>query len=460
MRTRQARTFFPADADAFRRQALHWAQSHAHCHAFTDNHLPYPHGGFPHLLAAGAAEICPIPPGDSFGSVGRFFEARRDWLVGHFTYDLKNETEALTSRHPDRLGFPPAFFYVPQTMLRFGPGGGVTVESFENPAAAYAQITGTEVPTPAPGPSVSLLPRTPRETYLDHVERIREHILDGDVYELNYCVEFFAENARIDPLAAYLALNDRSPMPFSVFGKTDDQYVLCASPERFLKKTGGRLLSQPIKGTARRGSTPAEDERLRHALQRDEKERAENMMIVDLVRNDLARSARTGTVRVEEMFGVYTFAQLHQMISTVSADLRPGVTPTEALRNAFPMGSMTGAPKIKAMELIDRYESARRGLYSGTVGFFTPEGDFDFNVVIRSILYNRASGYLSCQVGSAITYDARGESEYEECLLKARAMREVLEKGRRETGGKETGTTGDGRPEEGRPEEESGRKLK
>jgi para-aminobenzoate synthetase component 1 len=151
------------------------------------------------------------------------------------------------------------------------------------------------------------------------------------------------------------------------------------------------------------------------------------MMIVDLVRNDLARSARTGTVRVEEMFGVYTFAQLHQMISTVSAELRPEVPPTEALRNAFPMGSMTGAPKIKAMELIDGYESARRGLYSGTVGFFTPEGDFDFNVVIRSMLYNRPDGYLSCQVGSAITYDARGESEYEECLLKARAMREVLE---------------------------------
>jgi para-aminobenzoate synthetase component 1 len=438
MRTRQARTFFPANPAAFRRQALHWAQSHAHCHYFTDNHIPYPYGGFPHLLAAGAAEVCPIIPGDAFGSVGRFFEARRDWLIGHFTYDLKNETEALTSRHPDRLGFPPVFFYVPQTLLRFEPGGGVIIHSFDNPGAIYAKITATQVPNPLPAPAVSLRSRTSREMYLARVERIREHILDGDVYELNYCMEFFTEGVKIDPLAAYKALNARSPMPFSVFGKTDDRYLLCASPERFLKKTGPRLLSQPIKGTARRGNTPAEDESLKHALRHDEKERAENMMIVDLVRNDLARSAQTGTVRVEEMFGVYTFAQLHQMISTVSAQLRPEVSPAEALRNAFPMGSMTGAPKIKAMELIDRYESARRGLYSGTVGFFTPDGDFDFNVVIRSILYNQPTGYLSCQVGSAITYDARGESEYEECILKVKAMREVLEKGRPETGGRET----------------------
>jgi para-aminobenzoate synthetase component 1 len=429
MRTRHTRTFRPADPAAFRRQALHWAQSHAHCHYFTDNHVPYPHGGFPHLLAAGAAEICPVAPGDAFGSVGRFLASRRDWLVGHFTYDLKNEIEALASRHPDPLGFPPAFFYVPQTLLRFEPGGGVTIHSFEHPGAVYAQVTATAVPGFRPAAAVALRPRTPRETYLAHVERIREHILDGDVYELNYCMEFFAEGVEIEPLAAYLALNARSPMPFSVFGKTGDQYLLCASPERFLRKTGSRLLSQPIKGTARRGPTPAEDERLRQALRHDEKERAENMMIVDLVRNDLARSARTGTVRVEEMFGVYTFAQLHQMISTVSAELRPEVPPAEALRNAFPMGSMTGAPKIKAMELIDGYESARRGLYSGTVGFFTPEGDFDFNVVIRSILYNESARYLSCQVGSAITYDARGESEYEECLLKAKAMREVLATG-------------------------------
>ncbi len=258
------------------------------------------------------------------------------------------------------------------------------------------------------------------------MERIREHILDGDVYELNYCIEFFAKKARIDPLVVYEKLASRSPMPFSVFGRVHDCYMMGASPERFLKKTGTQLLSQPIKGTIRRGKDTAEDEQLKKLLQTDEKERAENMMIVDLVRNDLARSAVTGSVKVEEMFGIYTFAQLHQMISSVSAQLRPEVPFTEAIKHAFPAGSMTGAPKIKAMELIDQYEDVKRGLYSGAIGYITPEGDFDFNVVIRSILYNAATAYLSFQVGSAITYDAVGEKEYEECLLKAKAMWEVL----------------------------------
>jgi para-aminobenzoate synthetase component 1 len=238
-------------------------------------------------------------------------------------------------------------------------------------------------------------------------------------------MEFFGA-AAIDPLQTYLALNERSAMPFSVFQRVYNQYLLCASPERFLKKTGLQLISQPIKGTARRGASPAEDAEIIKRLKNDEKEIAENMMIVDLVRNDLARSAVTGSVQVEEMFGVYTFPRLHQMISTISAVLRPGVSFTDAIKYAFPMGSMTGAPKIKAMELIDNYEDIRRGLYSGAVGYISPGGDFDFNVIIRSILYNETQRYVSFQVGSAITYDAVGEYEYDECLLKAKAMLEVL----------------------------------
>jgi para-aminobenzoate synthetase component I len=193
-----------------------------------------------------------------------------------------------------------------------------------------------------------------------------------------------------------------------------------------LKKEGNRLISQPIKGTIRRGENEAEDQLLRQQLRNDEKELAENMMIVDLVRNDLARSARTGSVKVEEMFGIYAFRQVHQMISTVTAQLKEAIPFTEAIRQAFPMGSMTGAPKIRAMELIDQYEQSRRGLFSGAVGYITPEGDFDFNVVIRSILYNAANHYLSFHVGSAITYDSVPEKEYEECLLKAQAIFRAL----------------------------------
>jgi para-aminobenzoate synthetase component 1 len=425
MPTRHVCTFAVEDTALFRARTLHWARRHSHFHYFTDNGIQYPNGGFPEMLAAGVAQLCPAVIGNAFGNLESFYEQHRDWLIGYLSYDLKNEIEDLESRHADPLGFPPSCFYIPRHMVFFGPGQQVHIHSMDNPREVFAEITGTPTAATVQVPFISLQPRTSRENYLRNVEKIREHILDGDVYELNYCMEFFAENASIDPLAVYLTLNGKSPMPFSVFGKTEDHYLICASPERFLKKTSTRLLSQPIKGTAPRGRTAEEDESIKDRLFHDEKERAENMMIVDLVRNDLARSAQTGSVRVEEMFGVYTFARLHQMISTVSAMLRPEVNFTEAIRNAFPMGSMTGAPKIQAMQLIDRYEDTRRGLYSGAAGFIRPDGDFDFNVVIRSILYNQATCYLSFQAGSAITYDARGEQEYEECLLKAQAMLEV-----------------------------------
>jgi para-aminobenzoate synthetase component 1 len=153
---------------------------------------------------------------------------------------------------------------------------------------------------------------------------------------------------------------------------------------------------------------------------------AENLMIVDLVRNDLAKSSKPGSVKVEELFGIYSFKQLHQMISTVSSIKRENVDPVEVIKNAFPMGSMTGAPKIRAMELIEKYETTKRGVYSGASGYFTPEMDFDFNVLIRSIFYNDTANKLSFQVGSAITYDADPEYEYKECLLKAKAIFEIL----------------------------------
>jgi len=244
---------------------------------------------------------------------------------------------------------------------------------------------------------------------------------------LNYCVEFFAEQARLEPETVYWALNERSPMPFSAFLRVGNRYLMGASPERFIRKDGTTLTSQPIKGTIRRGLTADEDAQLQTQLLNSEKERAENLMIVDLVRNDLARSAEIGSVRVDELFGIYGFRHVFQMISTISATLRPDCMWTDAIRNAFPMGSMTGAPKIRSMILIDELESSRRGLYSGALGYITPDNDFDFSVVIRSLLYNRERAYASFSVGSAITYDADPEQEWAECLLKARAIRSLLE---------------------------------
>jgi len=239
-------------------------------------------------------------------------------------------------------------------------------------------------------------------------------------------MEFFAEQALINPISVFQKLNSLSPMPFASLYKLEHKYLICCSPERFLKKSGSRIISQPIKGTARRDVDPKKDEQIKEELQNSEKERAENMMIVDLVRNDLAHSSKPGTTKVEEFFGIYTYNQVHQMISTISSELKDGLAFTEAIKNAFPMGSMTGAPKIKAMELIETYEESRRGLFSGAVGYITPEQDFDFNVVIRSVLYNAATKYLSFQTGSAITYDSVAEKEYEECLLKAKAILQVL----------------------------------
>ena len=201
---------------------------------------------------------------------------------------------------------------------------------------------------------------------------------------------------------------------------------MSASPERYLKKVGNQLISQPIKGTARRFADAVLDAQAKEQLSTDPKERSENIMIVDLVRNDLSRTAAKGSVQVEELCAIYSFEQVHQMISTITSEMLPEYKAVDALQTTFPMGSMTGAPKISAMQIIEQLEETKRGLYSGAVGYFTPEGDFDFNVVIRSILYNEQNQYVSFSVGSAITALSVPENEYEECLVKAKAMREVL----------------------------------
>jgi para-aminobenzoate synthetase component 1 len=254
-----------------------------------------------------------------------------------------------------------------------------------------------------------------------------EHIYRGDIYEANFCQEFYIKNTQINPLETYWKLNSISKPPFATFIKLNDKYLLSASPERYLKKTGTKIISQPIKGTAKRSKDSVEDKRLKEQLAIDEKERSENIMIVDLVRNDLSKTAKKGTVKVVELCQVYTFPQVHQMISTISSEIEETEHPVHVLESTFPMGSMTGAPKISAMKIIETLEETKRGVYSGAVGYFTPDSNFDFNVVIRSILYNHSQQYVSFSVGSAITAKSNPLKEYEECLIKAKAMREVLE---------------------------------
>jgi para-aminobenzoate synthetase component 1 len=429
MSTRITRSFPITNSDTLQKQALHWASQYSHLHFFNNNSIAYPFGAFENRLAAGCAQELRVTNSSSegtFANLQAFHQLHQDWLVGYLSYDLKNEIERLSSQNKDSLQFPLACFYQPIHLIDFLPNE-VIIHSLEDPESIFHAI----IRTPLPLDSLPSLPLTieasvAKADYVQRVEAIRQHIIEGDVYELNYCIDFFSKEADVNPLQLYFQLNQLSPTPFSVYQRIGSYHLLCASPERFLQKKGNRLISQPIKGTVRRGKDEAEDQQLKEWLRNDEKEMAENMMIVDLVRNDLARSALTGSVKVEEMFGIYSFRQVNQMISTVSAHLRTDIAFTEAIRNAFPMGSMTGAPKIRAMELIEQYEQTRRGLYSGAVGYISPEGDFDFNVVIRSILYNADNRYLSFQVGSAITYDSAPALEYEECLLKAKAMFEVL----------------------------------
>ena len=284
----------------------------------------------------------------------------------------------------------------------------------------------TNKKTPFVDSNLNIKLRIHKEAYLEKVHTLLDHIHRGDLYEANFCQEFYSENSTIDPLSVYKKLNAISSPPFASFLKFEQNYVLSASPERYLKKSATKIISQPIKGTARRATEKDEDLILKEKLEKDPKEQAENIMIVDLVRNDLSRLSEKGTVTVEELCKVYSFAQVHQMISTVSATVSKDIHPVDILKNTFPMGSMTGAPKVAAMQIIETLEETKRGLYSGAVGYMSPTGDFDFNVVIRSILYNTRNKYISFSVGSAITALSTPEQELEECLLKAKAMREVL----------------------------------
>ena len=266
--------------------------------------------------------------------------------------------------------------------------------------------------------NINLLPRIPKKDYLEKINKIRKNIIDGDVYELTFCQEFYSENVNIEPLIVFQELCKKSKAPFSVLFRWENKYLISASPERFLQKKGDTIVSQPIKGTSKRSSDPLVDAQLKTELYNSEKDRAENVMIVDLVRNDLARIGKTGTIKVDELFGIYSFEQVHQMVSTISANVKEDILISDILKNTFPMGSMTGAPKVMAMELIENYEESKRGLFSGAFGYISPEGDFDFNVVIRSIIYDALQQYISVQVGGAIVFDSVAEKEYEECVLK------------------------------------------
>lgn len=369
--------------------------------------------------------------GDPFRALQNFYDKKSDWLFGYLSYDLKNKIEDLSSNNPDKLEFPEITFFQPRYVLSILKDE-IYLEylpdhNTEEQATSFLQsLLEPQVIDSHFTETIDLLSNFNKSEYIKTINVIQEHIQKGDIYEMNFCTEFFAHDASINPIDVYERMNFLSPMPFSALFRDNDHYALCGSPERFIAKRADKIISQPIKGTARRSENREEDEKLIEQLKHDPKERAENVMIVDLVRNDLSRTAEKGSVIVEELFGISSFRNLHQMISTITSKIKPGTDITEVIRHAFPMGSMTGAPKVRAMELIEEFETSKRGLYSGSIGYISPDGDFDFNVVIRSILYNSKTSTLSYMVGSAITAAANPEQEYYECMLKAETMKKAL----------------------------------
>ncbi len=419
------KVFHTDNPDAFKLKALFWADSFDTSCFFDSNKFADPYSAFGVYIGAGKAAELTESGKNSFAALDDFLAKTMGYIPGYFSYDLKNETEDLISENPDQLGFPNTHFFLPKhSILIKNNEVSIFSDTADEVWNLIHQFPIKESEEPVSIPAIRS--RFDRNEYIQTIQEIQKHIQRGDIYEINFCQEFYVKNAEIDPLMVFIALNNLSPTPFANYFKINNLFIISATPERFLSRRGNKLISQPIKGTSSRNTDAKRDKMQKDELLKNEKERAENVMIVDLVRNDLTKSAKPGTVRVEELFGIYSFKQVHQMISTVVCEADEKLSNTGIIANTFPMGSMTGAPKIRAMQLAEKYERSKRGVYSGAVGYFAPNGDFDFNVVIRTILYNAQQKYLSFHVGSAITLDSDPEKEYEECLLKGKAIRDVL----------------------------------
>jgi para-aminobenzoate synthetase component 1 len=374
------------------------------------------------ILSFGIQNEFMLNEGQALDQLQHYIDQNKgSYLFGSLAYDLKNSFEQLRSQHSDQLAYPLAHFWVPKFVIKLEKEKFEYLQGEQDEASFQFldYFMEEEIDHNFHSFPYRFEARTSKERYISQVEKLKTYIQRGDIYEVNYCQEFFAENVELDfPLDTYFKLNHITKAPFSTFLQTDKHAIFCGSPERYMKKTGDRLLSQPIKGTAPRGIDSQADDALKQHLQNDPKERSENIMIVDLVRNDLSRVAKKGSVHVSELCGIHTFETVHQMISTIECEVEKEVTFLDILNASFPMGSMTGAPKVEAMKIIDETEDFNRGIYSGSIGYITPSGDFDFNVVIRSLIYNREKKYLSCAVGGAITILSDPEKEYEECQTK------------------------------------------
>jgi para-aminobenzoate synthetase component 1 len=432
MNGRNSFTFSIDNPTDFKKSFLSYFKEEEYLFYLESNDNNASHSSFSSLAAVGCLDQLTCKTGTAFLQLDRFQQEQQDWMFGFLGYDLKNELENLRSKNSDAAEFPDLHFVVPQHVFTFTDNSvdvhtHLEEESVDELISQIKKHLANSSTATVSDQVGEIIAGDSREDYLDKAQKFLNHIQRGDIYEANFCTQFTASQVDFNSLQAFQDLNAISEPPFSAYVRSGDLRVVSASPERYLKKDVRTLISQPIKGTARRSSDPLEDDLLKEQLYKDPKERSENVMIVDLVRNDLSKTAAQGSVQVTELYGMYSFKQVHHMISTITSQLAPQFSGIDAIKSTFPMGSMTGAPKVSAMNIIEQTENFKRGLYSGAIGYFTPQGDFDFNVVIRTILYNKQNKNLSFAVGSAITIAAKPDKEYEECLLKARALFQVLE---------------------------------
>ncbi len=427
----QKRSFYNFEIDninIFKQKLLIWSNNFDRL-AFLDSNNSInsniTYASYDSIVAVGCINEIISETKYAFSNLNKFHSKTNDWIFGFLTYDLKNNIENLKSNNFDGIKLPALNFFVPQYIFIINKNN-LKIACFSDCYKVFNEINNIVLDKSVEKNNMIIKSMFSNLEYIESVKKIKKHILKGDIYEANFCMEFYSKNTNINPIKTYQRLNKISPTPFSCYYKFNNTYLISASPERFLKKSSNKIISQPIKGTIKRGKNIKEDIILKNKLQNNEKERAENIMIVDLVRNDLSILAKKASVKVEELCEIYSFSQVHQMISTVSSLVNKNTNIIDIIKSTFPMGSMTGAPKISAMKIIEEYEKTKRGLYSGSVGYISPDGNFDFNVIIRSILYNSSKKYLSFIVGSAITYKSNAENEFEECLIKAEAIKKAL----------------------------------
>lgn len=364
---------------------------------------------------------------ENLTDLNKIIESKK-WIFGHISYDQKNSIENLSSKNYDGISFPDVNFFVPDLLIKYSENKLSFL--FDSLSVNYVKKIFFDIcqtpPTLNGIQNLHVNRRVSKENYKENIKKIKEHLQNGDIYEMNYCQEFYIEKVEINPCNLFNHLNNESRAPFSALYRLDDKFCICASPERFLKKTGDKILSQPIKGTIKRSSNKEIDTNNKIKLKNSSKDFSENVMIVDLVRNDLSKVSKKSSVKVDELAKLYSYTNVHHLISTISCHFDKENNFQDLINATFPMGSMTGAPKLKSMELIEKFENSKRGLFSGSIGYISPDFDFDFNVVIRSILYNKKNKYLSFTTGGAITIESDPENEYQECYDKAKLIFKIL----------------------------------